>query len=461
MYEPCEEGGQDRAQKRLQPFEDEAEVVADGGQHGVGVVAVLPLEVVAAEMACGLHVSDHRLDGRAAPELALDLAVYTTLLAGEVDPERSGRVVAAVALVGVDPLDLAAGERLGFLDHLGQGMAVVRVARQGFGVEHEPAALCPPVGGGDRHLHAELVGLVGLALADALGLRGVPGVELAAAPVLALVADPHGLAEGNGEGLLKPIVAVDLAVDVANEAAQARAQELELAVGALELLGVRVAPRHQRRPLGDPDVGLPQRHLVGSRLPAQLLDRLQHQLGVGGVRDVLRLHRGVHGDALEIVRLQRAELMRHSQALSQQRIELVADPLASVAHPRALMRKGVLEERLAGEVLEVGIVEPALAYPFVGHLVDVFQEQEPDHEPRLGRRPAVLAEQPSQLGVEPVPVDLIGQPRQLVAHVDDLIEPGPEQIARAFLRRLLRSHRQPPQCDQRITDRRDGESSTG
>ncbi|MEY9880608.1 hypothetical protein [Bradyrhizobium sp. USDA 329] len=43
--------------------------------------------------------------------------------------------------------------------------------------------------------------------------------------------------------------------------------------------------------------------------------------------------------------------------------------------------------------------------------------------------------------VDPVPIDLAGVLNQLVLHVDDLLEPGPEQIT--FLRRLrlLRSHR--------------------
>ena len=58
--------------------------------------------------------------------------------------------------------------------------------------------------------------------------------------------------------------------------------------------------------------------------------------------------------------------VRHPQALGQQQLELVAQPLPPVAEVGALVREGVLEELLAGEVLEVRIVDPALADAFVG-----------------------------------------------------------------------------------------------
>jgi hypothetical protein len=56
----------------------------------------------------------------------------------------------------------------------------------------------------------------------------------------------------------------------------------------------------------------------------------------------------------------------HTQALRQQEFKLVAEPLAPMAQIRALMGKNVLKELLTGEVLEIRIVNPALAHPFVG-----------------------------------------------------------------------------------------------
>ena len=81
-----------------------------------------------------------------------------------------------------------------------QGVAVVGIARQGLGVQHELAARGAGVGGDDRDLDAELVGRAGLALADALDLRGVEGIELPAALALLLGADLGGPRERALEG---------------------------------------------------------------------------------------------------------------------------------------------------------------------------------------------------------------------------------------------------------------------
>ena len=183
-----EQGVQDSSQEQTEPSEDEAEVVADGGEHGVCVVAVAAFEEVPSQMSIRLHVADGCLDGGSSPELAIDLSVHIAALAGEEHPQRLWRIVASIAPVDMDALDLASGELPGLPDHLAQRMAVIRVAVDGAGVEHELPVLATPVGGRDRDLAAELPGLVRLALADALGLRRVPGMELPAALLLAPMA---------------------------------------------------------------------------------------------------------------------------------------------------------------------------------------------------------------------------------------------------------------------------------
>src|SRR5215472_7678209 len=65
--------------------------------------------------------------------------------------------------------------------------------------------------------------------------------------------------------VLERLVARDLAPDVADHAAQPNAQKLERAPGPLELMGMRVAPDHDRGTLGDAPVALPQRHVVAPR----------------------------------------------------------------------------------------------------------------------------------------------------------------------------------------------------
>jgi hypothetical protein len=97
---------QDEAQQDPQPGEDEAQVVADCGEDGVRGVAGTALEVAAAEVAVGFHVSDHSLDGGSAPQFALDDAEDAALLAGDEDAARIGRIVAAISLVDIGALDL-------------------------------------------------------------------------------------------------------------------------------------------------------------------------------------------------------------------------------------------------------------------------------------------------------------------------------------------------------------------
>ena len=67
------------------------------------------------------------------------------------------------------------------------------------------------------------------------------------------------------------------------------------------------------------------------------------------------------GDPRQVRGAPRAAVVCHPQALGQQQLELVAQALAPVAEIGTPVREGVLEERLAGEVLEVRVVDPALA----------------------------------------------------------------------------------------------------
>jgi hypothetical protein len=106
----------------------------------------------------------------------------------------------------------------------------------------------------------------------------------------------------------------------------------------------------------------------------QSLDRRVQQLGLGREGDGLGLHRGVDRDPLEVLGPQRAALVRYPQALGQQELQLVAEPRPPMAEVRALVRKGMLEELFPGEVLEIRIVDPALAYAFIGQAVDVLEQ---------------------------------------------------------------------------------------
>jgi hypothetical protein len=63
----------------------------------------------------------------------------------------------------------------------------------------------------------------------------------------------------------------------------------------------------------------------------------------------------------------------YPQALGQQQLQLVTEPRAPMAEVRALVRKGMLEELLPSEVLELRVIDSALAHRFIGLAVDAFE----------------------------------------------------------------------------------------
>ena len=148
-------------------------------------------------------------------------------------------------------------------------------------MEHEQTAGGTAVGGDDRGLNPELIGRAGFALADALGLGGMEGIEFPAALALLLGADLVGTRERGFERRRDVLLAGDLAADVADQPAEPGAQDAQLPTMAVELFGVGIAPRHHRRAFGDAQVGLPQPHAVLAGQPVQSEDDIL----VGGDMD--------------------------------------------------------------------------------------------------------------------------------------------------------------------------------
>ena len=147
---------QEQGQEFSEPGEDASEVVADGGEDDVGSVSCAAFEIATAQVTFGLEMTDDRLDGGSASQLALDNSEDTALLAGNEDAPRILRVVAAVSLVDIGPLDRTAGERFGAVDDVPQGVTVVRIIGQRTGVQHEQAAGSPAIVGDDGSLHSDL-----------------------------------------------------------------------------------------------------------------------------------------------------------------------------------------------------------------------------------------------------------------------------------------------------------------
>src|SRR5881398_219343 len=120
---------------------------------------------------------------------------------------------------------------------------------------------------------------------------------------------------------------------------------------------------------------------------------------------------------------------------------LLPKALAPMAQVRARVRKLVLEELLSSEVLEIRVIDPALARTFVGQAVNMLEQKKPDHKPCRNSGPTTVAIQRCDLAVDKVPVDLTRELHQLVPHVDDLVQLRAEQITRSCRLVLLRPHR--------------------
>ena len=149
--------------------------------------------------------------------------------------------MAAIAAVGDDAGKVRADLHLDLRDHGREGVAVVGVARHRLGVGDELAALRAMQRGGERDLDAELVGPMGLALADALDLGRVQRIDFLSALMLKLLAHAAGEHQLMGEDALQCGVALDLAHDVARDPTEISADRPQSPVGALELLGHRIA----------------------------------------------------------------------------------------------------------------------------------------------------------------------------------------------------------------------------
>ena len=123
------ESDQESEQQEPQPGDEAAEVVSGGGEHGVDGVAAGMGKVVAAHAVVVLEMADHRLDGGAAFERALDLIGDAALLARRVDSEPVlGRgVVAAVSGIGDDAIERVADQRLNPWNDRGERMPIIGV----------------------------------------------------------------------------------------------------------------------------------------------------------------------------------------------------------------------------------------------------------------------------------------------------------------------------------------------
>src|SRR5215470_9155866 len=144
---------------------------------------------------------------------------------------------------------------------------------QRLGMQHKLPALGCGDWCGDRDLAAELVGGPRLATTDAFDLGCVQRIDLRPALALLLMAHTQRKIEQRAKAIFERCIAGDLAADVTDDAAKARAQEFELSPGALELVGMGVASNHDGGALSDPPIALAQVDALAFGQIDQLLDR--------------------------------------------------------------------------------------------------------------------------------------------------------------------------------------------
>jgi hypothetical protein len=95
-----------------------------------------------------------------------------------------------------------------------------------------------------------------LALADALDLWCVQGIDLATALAPALFQHPSGQEQRPRERLPQTFVPNDVPLDVADDAAKIGLELAQAPVGAFELMGVGVTLVRDQCQLADPSIGL-------------------------------------------------------------------------------------------------------------------------------------------------------------------------------------------------------------
>jgi hypothetical protein len=175
--------------------------------------------------------------------------------------------------------------------------------------------------------------------------------------------------------------------------------------------------------LADPRVGLAQLDAELFGQPHQPRARPVDQPGIGREHDRLRLDRRVDHHAREVLGSQRLGPRGGRQALLDQRQELLlAHALAPARQRRAVEHQPVLEELLAAEELEIGVLHPALAQRLIGEVVGVLEDRQSRHQPRRQRRMAgLVAVGGAELLFQEAPVDRLGELHQRMIEIDDLV----------------------------------------
>ena len=116
------------------PAQDHADVLSAAAHDRMEHVALGPLERAARQTAVALHVPDHRLDGRPAPDVPAQRRGHALPLSRNEDL-GSLHAMAAAAPVGEGAPGPDAGHLLSLPERLGKRVAVMGSAQEGHGAD--------------------------------------------------------------------------------------------------------------------------------------------------------------------------------------------------------------------------------------------------------------------------------------------------------------------------------------
>ena len=88
-----------------------------------------------------------------------------------------------------------------------------------------------------------------------------------------------------------------------------------------------------------------------------------------------------------------------------------------------LVREAALKPPFSVEVLELRFKDQSLSGPSVREAVGVFEQQQSDHKAARDPRSVLVILERSNLVIEPAPSDLTRLLRQLLLHIDELLQP--------------------------------------
>ena len=264
---------------------------------------------------------------------------------------------------------------------------------------------------------AEFVRRTRFALADAFGFRRVPGIQIALVAAL-LLRDMPGASRRRARYAARTIPPARAPFCGARRGSDAAIAPAEISPAAWRVSSVAragIGPSSSLRAAAR-TYGLRNRSPVFFALSAELFDRRQQPV-FGRMRN--RFFCTVVSTATAGGAHSAPRRDRRGQRLLQQRLQrFIAHALAKMRHPRSPSGKSVENILYLANIACTD--QLPLAHRFVRQPFDVLQQMQSHHQPDRQPRSSRLAIVRRKMRLQPLPVDQLAQPHQLMLQIDDV-----------------------------------------